>query len=333
MINQYNIISTLHSRYKTELDNVNSEILKHLISDEDIVQDVGKYLVMGNGKRVRPLLTILCARMFGNNDNKPIYLAAAIEFIHAATLLHDDVVDNSSCRRYKPTANLIWGNKEAILVGDFLFSQSFKLMIYTESIEALRSLARASATIAEGEVKQLVNIKTNKWVDAENYNQVISAKTAELFAAAAEVGGIIANRTTSEINKIYNYAKKLGEIFQIRDDWLDYFSNLDELGKNVGDDFNEGKITLPIILLHQTLDIESKRILEDTFLKKSEELKKFEFSETIELMNNLDVGSKVDAVIDKKSKEALAFLDALDIDDEYKVLLSDLLIFAAKRAS
>ena len=210
------------------------------------IPEVTAHLIEAGGKRVRPLLTLAAARMFGYDGPHHVSLAATVEFIHTATLLHDDVVDESAQRRGRPTANLLWDNKSSVLVGDYLFARSFQLMTSTGSLRVLDILSNASATIAEGEVLQLTaaqNLATTEDV----YLRVIRGKTAALFAAATEVGGVIAGGTEAEVDALRTFGDALGIAFQIVDDLLDYGGSTTTIGKNTGDDFRERKLTLPVI--------------------------------------------------------------------------------------
>ncbi|MEP3334147.1 polyprenyl synthetase family protein [Sedimentitalea sp.] len=210
------------------------------------IPEVTAHLVEAGGKRLRPMLTLAAARMSGYEGPYHIHLAATVEFIHTATLLHDDVVDESGQRRGRPTANLLWDNKSSVLVGDYLFARSFQLMVETGSLRVLDILANAAATIAEGEVLQLTAAQ-NLATDEEIYLKVVRGKTAALFSAATEVGGVIAGATAEQIQALYDYGDALGIAFQIADDLLDYQGDSAATGKNVGDDFRERKLTLPVI--------------------------------------------------------------------------------------
>lgn len=209
------------------------------------IPEVTAHLVEAGGKRLRPMLTLAAARLCGYDGPYHIHLAATVEFIHTATLLHDDVVDESGQRRGRPTANLLWDNKSSVLVGDYLFSRSFQLMVETGSLTVLDILANASATIAEGEVLQLTAAQ-DLATSEDIYLQVVRGKTAALFAAACEVGGVIADAPEDQIKALYTYGDALGISFQIVDDLLD-FAGTDAIGKNTGDDFRERKLTLPLI--------------------------------------------------------------------------------------
>ncbi len=221
------------------------------------IPEVTAHLVEAGGKRLRPLLTLAAARMLGYAGADHVKLAATVEFIHTATLLHDDVVDESQRRRGRPTANLLWDNKSSVLVGDYLFSRSFQLMVETGSLRVLDILANASATIAEGEVLQLTAAQDLK-TDERIYLQVIRGKTAALFSAATEVGGVIAGAPDAQVRALFDYGDALGIAFQIVDDILDYGGSDAVIGKNTGDDFRERKLTLPVIKAVAKADAEER---------------------------------------------------------------------------
>ncbi len=223
-----------------------------------MIPDLARHLVDSGGKRLRPLLTLASARLCGYQGDAHVKLAAAVEFIHTATLLHDDVVDASSLRRGKLAANIVWGNKPSILVGDFLFSRAFQLMVETGSMVVLDILAGASAVIAEGEVMQL-KADSNLATTESDYLRIIAAKTAALFSAAAEAGAAIANSAADTIAALRDYGYNLGIAFQLVDDALDYSGREKQMGKTVGDDFREAKVTLPVILAYQRADEEARR--------------------------------------------------------------------------
>ncbi|OPB29190.1 polyprenyl synthetase family protein [Bartonella sp. WD12.1] len=232
---------------KDNMERVNQLIISMVQADVEMIPEICNHLISSGGKRLRPMITLAAADMFGYQGDGHIKLATAIEFMHTATLLHDDVVDESNLRRGKSTARMIWGNKASVLVGDFLLGQAFKMIVDVGSMEALAILANAAAIIAEGEVMQLAaaqNIETT----ASDYLKIINAKTAVLFSAAAEVGPIIAGYGHEERLALRKYGTSLGLAFQLVDDALDYSGNAEHLGKNIGDDFREGKITMPVIL-------------------------------------------------------------------------------------
>jgi octaprenyl-diphosphate synthase len=236
-----------------EMAQVNALILERLKSPVQLIPELASHLIASGGKRLRPLVTLASAKLCGYQGPHHIHLAAAVEFIHTATLLHDDVIDESALRRGQATANIVWGNQASVLVGDFLFSRAFQLMVETGSQEVLRILSAASAIIAEGEVLQLQTAHDLS-TDETAYMSVIAAKTAALFAAAAEVGAVIAGCPAAERNALRAYGDDLGIAYQLVDDVLDYTGRRSTLGKNTGDDFREGKITLPVVLAHRRAD-------------------------------------------------------------------------------
>ncbi len=232
------------------MERVNRLILSKAGSDVQMIPEVANHLISSGGKRLRPMLTLAAASLYGYEGEHDVLLACAVEFMHTATLLHDDVVDESAMRRGKSTARMIWGNQASVLVGDFLLGQAFKMMVDAGSMDALDVLSTAATVIAEGEVMQLSAAK-NMETTEDDYLAVVRAKTAALFAAAAEVGPIIANKGKAERNALKSYGMNLGLAFQLVDDVLDYGGKVAELGKNTGDDFREGKITLPVILAYR----------------------------------------------------------------------------------
>jgi octaprenyl-diphosphate synthase len=231
----------------SDLERVNRLIVDRMQSPVALIPQLAGHIVASGGKRLRPLLTLGCARLCGYRGNRHIALAAAVEFIHTATLLHDDVVDASGLRRGRDTANAVWGNKPAVLVGDFLFSRSFELMVADGSLRILEILSRASSIIAEGEVLQLMTQNDIETTEAA-YLEVIQAKTAELFAAASRIGAVLAGRPRAEEEALDRFGRNLGIAFQMVDDMLDFSARQPELGKSIGDDFRDGKVTLPILV-------------------------------------------------------------------------------------
>ena len=230
-----------------DMDGVDALIRARLASDVPLIPALGEHLVSAGGKRLRPLLTVAAARLCDGEVQAAHKLAAAVEFIHTATLLHDDVVDGSKLRRGKVAAHLIWGGAASVLVGDFLFARAFELMVETGSLRSLDILARASRVIAEGEVLQLTRAHDLE-LDQDTYLQIIRGKTAELFAAAAEAGAVVSGGSAEEVRGVAAYGLSLGLAFQLADDALDYGGASETLGKNAGDDFREGKVTLPLLL-------------------------------------------------------------------------------------
>jgi len=230
-----------------DMADVNRIILDKAISDVELIPKLAHHLIDSGGKRLRPMLTIAAAKLCGYEGTGHVRLAAAVEFMHTATLLHDDVVDDSDFRRGKTSARLVWGNQASVLVGDFLLGQAFRMMVDVGSLAALGILSNAAAVIAEGEVMQLAAAKDTATTE-QDYLAIIAAKTAALFSAATEVGAAIANRPAGEQAALRSYGLNLGIVFQLVDDALDYAGESASLGKSTGDDFREGKITLPIIL-------------------------------------------------------------------------------------
>jgi len=251
---------------KDDLNRVNQVILERMQSQVPLIPQLAGHIVAAGGKRLRPVLTLASARMCGYDGERHVNLAACVEFIHTATLLHDDVVDASEMRRGLDTANAVWGNKASVLVGDFLFSRAFQLMVADGAIHVLRILSNASATISEGEVHQLLTANNTK-TDEQAYLQVIEAKTAALFSAACQVGAVVAGRTTEEEHALARFGEGLGIAFQVVDDVLDYSAEQRGLGKRIGDDFREGKVTLPIVLAYARGDADEqafwRRCIED----------------------------------------------------------------------
>ena len=232
-----------------EMNGVNAVILERMQSKVALIPELAGLLIAGGGKRMRPMLTLASAALLGYSGTRHHKLAAAVEFIHTATLLHDDVVDSSGLRRGKQTANIIWGNPASVLVGDFLFSRSFELMVEDGSLKVLKILSRASSVIAEGEVNQLTAQRRIE-TDEDHYLEIIAAKTAALFAAACRIAAVVAEREEAVEEALDAYGRNLGVAFQLIDDAIDYSSDEATMGKGQGDDFRDGKVTLPVILAY-----------------------------------------------------------------------------------
>ena len=257
----------LAAHLAAKMDAVNDLIRKRMASRHaPRIPEVTAHLVEAGGKRLRPMLTLAAADMCGYGGEYDVHLAATVEFIHTATLLHDDVVDESAQRRGRPTANLLWDNKSSVLVGDYLFSRAFQLMVEPGSLRVLDILANASATIAEGEVLQLT-VSRDLATTEEIYLQVVRGKTAALFSAATQVGGVIADAPDAQVKALYDYGDALGIAFQIVDDLLDYQGDVSATGKNVGDDFRERKLTLPVIKAIKAADAEERAFWSRTIEK------------------------------------------------------------------
>jgi octaprenyl-diphosphate synthase len=308
----------LKNLVENRLISVEEKIKSKLISDVDLVQKMTDFHVNTGGKRLRALLTLGSAKMCGySKGTRDINLAACVELIHAATLMHDDVIDNGTVRRGKKTLNKIWGNHSSVLIGDYLLSRCFEMMVDDGNLEVLKLLSSTSSKIAQGEVLQLQH---NREVDMleETYLKIISAKTAELFAAATKVGAILSEVKTKEKEALEFYGRNLGLTFQIADDTLDYNSDLKLFGKKIGQDFYEGKITLPIILLFQKTENNEKEKIKNIFLK--DERNENELNYILSLIKKYDVINscyqKAQHYIDIASNSLSIFKDC----DEKKIL-------------
>ena len=239
------------------LNAVNQVILDRMVSPVALIPELAGHLIAGGGKRLRPMLTLACAQLLEYGGTRHHKLAASVEFIHTATLLHDDVVDGSDLRRGKSTANTIWGNPASVLVGDFLFSRAFELMVEDGSLKVLKILSHASAVVAEGEVAQLT-AQRNVATTEDRYIEIITAKTAVLFAAACQIAAVVAERSAAVEASLESYGRNLGIAFQLVDDAIDYSSDAATMGKDAGDDFRDGKVTLPVILAYARGDDEQR---------------------------------------------------------------------------
>jgi octaprenyl-diphosphate synthase len=250
-------IATLHGLIREDLKRTDDTILKYVDNVQvPLIPTLARHLIASGGKRLRPSLTLACTKLFGYEGERHVRLAAAVEFIHTATLLHDDVVDESHLRRGSETANDVWGNKASVLVGDFLLSRAFQLMVADGNLRVLQILSDASAIIAQGEVLQL-SIANNPEITEEQYFEIITTKTAALFAAACELGPVVADRP-EHAEALRRFGLNLGIAFQIMDDALDYAADQSRLGKTVGDDFHEGKVTLPVLIAYRDGNEEEK---------------------------------------------------------------------------
>jgi octaprenyl-diphosphate synthase len=271
-----NSYSALKSSVEEKLALVEERIKNQLVSEVDLVQNMANYHLNTRGKRLRALLTLgsakLCGYLKGGRD---INLAACVELIHAATLIHDDVIDNGEIRRGKKTLNSVWGNQSSILIGDYLLSRCFEMMVEDENLEVLKLLSSTSAKIAQGEILQLQHKGEIDMLE-ETYFKIISSKTAELFAAATKVGAILGNKNNKIKDALGFYGKNLGLTFQIADDTLDYNSDFNLFGKKIGNDFFEGKITLPVILLSQKANSLEKNKIKEFFSNKNRDEKNFQ---------------------------------------------------------
>ncbi len=314
------VVTDLRALNNRDLEQVDSEILARLASPVTMIPDLAGHLIHAGGKRLRPLLTLSSASAVQYQGQNHIPLAAAVELIHGATLLHDDVVDDSALRRGAKTANIIWGNKESVLVGDYIFSRAFELMVEANNLRVLKILSHASSVIAEGEVLQLAtqkNLDTTKAM----YIDVINAKTAALFAAATHVGGVIAETDVNVENSLEAFGRNFGIAYQLIDDALDYAGYEHALGKSVGDDFREGKMTLPVILAIAQANSDEKRFWKRTITDGSQHGD--DFGQACALIEKHGGIQETFSLAQEYSSTAIRNLEALP-DNEHTQILADL---------
>ena len=312
-----------------KLEEVNLQIKYKLASEINLIYKMINYHLKSGGKRIRPLLTLGSAKLCGYvNGNRDVNLAACVELIHSATLLHDDVIDASNLRRGNKTSNSIWGNQSSILVGDYLLSRCFEMMVEDGSQEILKLLSYTSSKIAQGEVQQL-EYKGEIYILEETYFDIINSKTAALFAAATRVGACIANKNKKEKDALESYGRNLGLAFQIADDALDYYSTKTIFGKEIGKDFFEGKVTLPIIFLCQKANSEEKMFLEKIFKKVNRS--KLEFIETQKLIKKYN---SIDSCFKRAEHFVNISYNALNIfnPSKEKTILQNLTSFSLERS-
>lgn len=317
-----NPLDILQADMAEDMKAVNAMIIKHMQSDVPLIPQLASYLIAAGGKRIRPLLTLSATALFGGDMTRAHRLSAAVEFIHTATLLHDDVVDDSTQRRGKDSANIVFGNEASVLVGDFLFSRAFQLMTADGSLDVLRILSTASAIIAEGEVKQLAT-QNNLGTTMDDYLSVIEGKTAALFAAACEVGPVIADQDKQTTQALRDYGMALGMAFQIIDDTLDYEPAREKFGKTVGDDFREGKITAPILYALENSDKEEKEFWQCTLADKNQKDGDLAHAQKlIEKYDALNKSKKLAQEYGKKALKSLSILSPSPICDTLKALIN-----------
>jgi octaprenyl-diphosphate synthase len=321
-------LDRLISLVADELNEVNQVVLERLESPVALIPQLGGHIIAAGGKRLRPMLTLAAAKLCSYGGDRHIGLAACVEFMHTATLLHDDVVDKSDLRRGSATANAVWGNKPSVLVGDFLLSRSFQLMVADGSLKVLKLLSHAAAVIAEGEVMQLM--ATNDVETSEStYLEVTKAKTATLFAAACAIGAAVAGRPSLEEEALESYGMNLGTAFQVADDVLDYSARQAELGKSIGDDFRDGKITLPVVLAYRRGSDQERAFWRRT-LGESDQ-RDGDLEQAIAVMKRH--GALTDTIERARHYGAVA-RDALDIfpDGKEKRVLREVVDFCIERA-
>ena len=311
-----------------DMNGVNAVILERMQSKVALIPELAGHLIAGGGKRMRPMLTLACASLLGYSGSRHQKLAAAVEFIHTATLLHDDVVDGSGTRRGKRTANLIWGNPASVLVGDFLFSRAFELMVEDGSLKVLKILSHASAVIAEGEVEQLT---AQRRLDTgeEQYLDIIGAKTAALFAAACRIAPVVAEASEEAEIALESYGRNLGIAFQLIDDVIDYASDARTMGKGVGDDFRDGKMTLPLILAYARGSSEERAFWKDAIT--GERVSDDDLAQAIALMRSSEALSDT---VDRARLYGRRAIDALGPfpAGKAKAALTEAVEFAVSRA-
>ncbi|MFL2782162.1 MAG: polyprenyl synthetase family protein [Rhodospirillales bacterium] len=321
-------LNSLISLTKVDLDDVNKIILQSMDSPVTLIPQLAGHLIAAGGKRIRPMLTLASARLCGYDGERHKGLAASVEFIHTATLLHDDVVDESSLRRGLASANSVWGNQASVLVGDFLFSRAFELMVGDGSLEVLGVLSKASSIIAEGEVLQLTTTNNTETGETQ-YLEVIKSKTAQLFSAACRIGALVANRPKVEEDALETFGMNLGITFQLVDDMLDYSAHQGDLGKAVGDDFKEGKITLPVILAFRRGNDEERVFWRRTLENLDQKDGDLEYG--IELMNKHNA---LEDTVERASHYGSIAKDAIGIfeDGREKKALLESIDFCIRRA-
>jgi octaprenyl-diphosphate synthase len=320
-------LESLSALLGPDMNRTNALILRQMESDVALIPQVAAWLIAAGGKRIRPLLTLACTQLYGGSMDRAHGLASSVEFIHTATLLHDDVVDNSEERRGRDSANVVFGNQASVLVGDFLFSRAFQLMVADGSIEVLRILSDASAVISEGEVMQL-QTANNIATTMDQYNAVIGAKTAALFAAACEIGPVIAGAGSEAQAAMRAYGYNLGMAFQVADDLLDYTADQAKLGKTVGDDFREGKMTAPVILALTHATPDERKFWTRTMAEKSQTPD--DLPRALEILKRTNALSGGMEMAQYYAAQASARFDALP-PSTLKTTLSELAFYAVAR--
>ena len=312
---------------KNELDQMNKILVNRLDSNVDLINQMSHYIISSGGKRIRPLLLLLCAKATDYDGDYHYSMAVVIELIHTATLLHDDVVDQSTTRRGQETANELWGNAPSVLVGDFLYSRAFEIMVEPNSMEIMKILSKATNQISEGEVLQLLNIK-NANVTQNEYYRVIERKTACLFKAACQIAGILSNSNQKVIEAMGKFGMHLGNAFQIIDDTLDYESDSNIIGKEVGDDLSEGKVTLPMIYALEKTTKSDNKILTDAIQNADAS----NINQVVEILMNVNAFQYSRDIANKESNMALESIDILP-SSKYKTALKLLCKLSLERSS
>lgn len=308
-----------------DMEAVNRAIRQQLHSNIGLINQISEYIINAGGKRIRPALVLLFANAFGYQGTKHHALAAVVEFIHTATLLHDDVVDESTQRRSQPTANTLFGNAAAVLVGDFIYTRSFQMMVSVDDMRVMEILSETTNVIAEGEVLQLMNVR-NPDISEERYLQVIHSKTAKLFEAAAQLGALLADAPESDVLAAALYGRSLGTAFQLIDDMLDYTGNAQQIGKVQGDDLREGKMTLPLIYLRQHGSEAQRQLIRDCIEQDGED----RFDAILEAIQSSGALEYTRQQAEDAAQSAVAAIQFLP-DTPYKDTLLELCTFAVGR--
>ena len=323
-------LGAVYGLVEGEFRAVNQLIPEQLTSDVAMVEDIGSYIVESGGKRLRPLIVLLSSQALGYAGDQHVKLATIIEFLHTATLLHDDVVDHSGLRRGKPTANQKWGNAPSVLVGDFLYSRAFQLMVDLGSLEIMGVLSHATNTIAEGEVMQLANIGNCALSEAE-YREVIRCKTALLFEAASHTGALLASQQVSaidaeQVESMRRFGLHFGLAYQLLDDWLDYRGNSESMGKNVGDDLAEGKLTLPLIYALENADATDQAIVRDAIDSKNVDM----LGDILRIVDQCGALAYTRTCAQREIETALHYLNQIP-DNDYQQALMQLSHYSLSR--
>lgn len=318
-------LEAIKALIQTDLDSTDRLIERQLNSTIPLINQLSQHIIHSGGKRLRPMLVLLSAKAFGYQGDKHITLAAIIELIHTATLLHDDVVDGSSLRRGKQTANDIWGNPASVLVGDYLYSRTFQMMVEIGAMPVMTLLSQATNTIAEGEVLQLLN-RHNAHITEADYLQIISNKTGALFSVATQLGAVLSERSTVEIEAMTHFGLLLGMAFQIADDLMDYQAAADVIGKNIGDDLAEGKTTLPLIYALKHGNAEQRSLIEAAITQASTE----KLPEILKVIESTGAMQYTYEIAQAKANQASQQLSIIP-DSAYRNALLGLAQFAIKR--
>ena len=311
-------LSEINKILRSELVRLEKEMTKRAKTSVPLINELSEHIIKSGGKRLRPIILMLLSKMTSTNDSPHMIKAAVIlEFIHAATLLHDDVVDMSEIRHSQDTANTIWGNKGAVLVGDFLYSRAFEMIVEIDNPKIYQILAHTTNTIAQGEVMQLMNIE-NVDISEESYMEIIYRKTAILFEASAKIGGVLSNINDSSVEDLGAYGKNFGIAYQLRNDYLDYFGDSSLTGKNIAEDLVEGKVTLPLIHSLRVSDDKER----DVIVEKIQNPKSDNLSEINTVLKKNESDKYLEDLIDEFSNIAIRCLDAYKSNDNYRALTS-----------